>query len=746
MAERNWTWTGTRAGDSERRCSVAIRDDGLHWGTEAKGEEEELGVHQLREEFRDFGPPESREYLAVPGNILDEVCALLELKDPGWRKPLAEPLASWFAAAEKGDRARLEDLLTNGVPVNALDHNRRSALWRLTNGKGNIALAAWLLDLGANVNLRDRYGRTLLMMAAVLRDGERVELYLKHGADKTIGDSDGETAYITAIESRAYCLICHSLNSRNDAEWPQAIHAGASASNVSWLRWQTQLGSKNKPEVNVRYGPRGRTPLQACFRGYQTHPEAVRWLVENGADLTVVDPDDRTTILHHAVRHNLPWLVAPCVKAGVAMDAQDGAGQTALSLALDGNEHPALMRALVAAGAEAKTPVPGREPEETAEQKAKRMNLVWSAFLLRGGTWSGLCCHAEAQPESGEAFWLEFPAEWCGEGHEPLSASLKIAARTICGGPATVRVLGRSEAERQPWGRPGKKLWAVLPDGTSAPIERFRDARPVAMWSFPEAWAENTREQMEREWKWPAPPWTPHYQPYTLRLRRGELTWKGYNLELKRSLAQFRVEGPPTPVSDSMPREATDELCALLAETAREWEAVASDEVRRRKVEEWTAAQPQPVAPEDAPPPPPHQSGKYCYAKLEIEDRFNTPTGTGSDSEWTCWAEFPAEWAYEHRRFLRPWLKAAMGRVYDAMNRRIAEDPEGGSYVLRDCHATVLSLAEAKEQPWGMRGKVLYLIPDNDAAPTSLQSTAPARPVEAMADPGNPPAPAGKGN
>jgi hypothetical protein len=80
-------------------------------------------------------------------------------------------------------------------------------------------------------------------------------------------------------------------------------------------------------------------------------------------------------------------------------------------------------------------------------------------------------------------------------------------------------------------------------------------------------------------------------------------------------------------------------------------------------------------------------------------------------------------------------------QAYEAMNRRIADDPEGGSYRLRHCHASVLSQSEAQKQPWRAKGKMLYLIHDGAAAPVAVESGAPARPVEAMGDPSDPPAP-----
>ena len=741
MADPIWKWPGTRAGDHDRTCSVSLRGENLLWATDELDEDEdaEPSVRQPVRDFREYGPPESRQYLAAPAAVLEAICVAIGLTEPSWLAPLPEPVARWFAAAEEGNVRKLEALLAEGVDVNALDTTRRNALWRTLHGRGKLGATQWLLEHGADVNRRDRYGRTLLMNAALLRDAERVELYLHHCADKAVRDADGQTAFLTAIDSRADGLVCDRLANGGEEEWRQALHVAAAASNVSWLEWQSHRVEADAVDLNFRQKPGPRTALQACLQGWKPHPAVVRWLAEHGADLTVVEAQDGSTILHHAARQQLSWLVEPAVRAGVAVDARDAEGQTALALALEGQEAPALVRALMEAGANPALDVPGPGGTESVQAKAARLGLVWSAFLMGGPEnlrlWSGLCAHAEARAATGDVCWLEFPAEWCVGPTEGLNDRLQRAAMEVVGSEVAVRALPRAESHLQPWGKPGGKLWAVLPSGRNEPVERFREQRPVVLMSCPEALTEASLEGIEREWTWPAPPWATQHQPYKLRLRRGELRWTAHNLEVRRSAARFRVEGVPMGMHDSMPREVVDELCALLGDGRREWEVLASVRARQQRVEAWLAAQPELAAEASVSPPPPGASGLVCYARVQIEDRFNTPTGAGSDSEWTSWLEFPAEWSQAPLASLRQWVKSALQRAYDAMNGRIADDPEGGSYVLRDCHAVVLPLAEAARQPWREPGKILYVVPDAEAAPTSLGASAPLRPVERMADP-----------
>jgi ankyrin repeat protein len=69
---------------------------------------------------------------------------------------------------------------------------------RLPSGNGSLEIVKILLDKGADVNTKDNYGSTALMMAS--RDGriEVVKLLLSKKADANAKDEDGDTALIKA--------------------------------------------------------------------------------------------------------------------------------------------------------------------------------------------------------------------------------------------------------------------------------------------------------------------------------------------------------------------------------------------------------------------------------------------------------------------------------------------------------------------------------------------------------------------
>ena len=59
--------------------------------------------------------------------------------------------------------------------------------------KGNVEIVKMLLKEGADVNARDKYGRTALYVAAWRGHVEIVKMLLKEGADVNAADNDGNT-------------------------------------------------------------------------------------------------------------------------------------------------------------------------------------------------------------------------------------------------------------------------------------------------------------------------------------------------------------------------------------------------------------------------------------------------------------------------------------------------------------------------------------------------------------------------
>ena len=774
VSASTWTYRITLHGGVEHEGCITREGGHLLWQVSPVDEEDEDGRTSscLQEEgdFAAYGPPESPEFLQVPSAVLDGVSEAVGASDASWRKPLPENVQSFFVAASRGDLEAVRECARSGVDIKSKDHHGRTALWYSAEAP-TLECCEWLLQGRVDVDARDRYGRTVLMDAVRRNDERRVDLYKANGADLDARDKSGKTAWLTGVDSGTCRSVMLTVRSSSQEDWPRALHLAAWNSNIAWMEGEDWFVELWKPEMNWREGTYDRTPLQASMLSCRHLPQAVRWIAENGADLTVIDKADGSTVLHLAAQRNFAWLVDACVKAGVDVNARNQAGQTALAYALDGNERPRLLKALLAVGANpemevscAIAPRRAQTATLTVREKAQRMGLVWSHWLLeqpdvRLEAWSGFCSYARLEPadvgphEDNDdepprgSIWLEFPMEWCEATDQKLSERLLRIATTLPGldhaAYAAPILLTQEEALKQPAGWPKRDLWALLPDASAIKVERFRDERPREMMSSPAACREAMLLALQREWSWRGLDWKGQVEKLSLTLRRGALIWKAYNTRVEQSLARFRVEGPPR--SDlyyrTMPEDIVDEVCALIGDSQRLWEFPCAPADRKSRLETWLASQPPPLPPLAAPSPPPHPSGKRCYARMDIEDRFHTSSGAGSDGEWSCWMEFPAEWCLCPRPHLEQWLVAGLSRAYEVMNEKASAQPDGGHYTLHRCWAVVLSRFEAVKQPWANQGKVLYSMGEHDMMPHLVPDAERRRPLMAMGDPENPPPP-----
>jgi hypothetical protein len=617
-----WTYGYKLWGMPQHYIRVELQEDQgqLLW-VEAPEDEsfQMLGVksscQQSLADFRAFGPPDPA-FRSVPEDVLDAICAATGTADAEWRKPLPENVAAFFHAAESGDIEGMREWMRTGVTVHTRDRQHRTVMWYALEAFSTEP-TQWLMDLKPDLNAQDRHGRTILMEAAAKDKHLLADLYKLHGADLKMRDHTGKTAWLIATESGARWDVLFTVKACVAEDWARALHVAARRSNTVWMEDMDWYVEHSKPVMNPREGKLRRTPLQSClygeqphplFRGWQPQPAAVRWLVEHGADLTVVDEEEGMTILHHAAKRNLPWLVSAGIRAGVDLNARDNAGKTAIEYAKATDNNVRLIKALL--------------------------------------------------------------------------------------------------------------------DVKEAPASR----RPEHL------------KRLHRDWKWKARDRHSRHDEFKVVLRGGVLTWSAHGTRHEQDADRFRIEGPPrdSDLARTITQEVVDDLCAFIGDEARLWEVPLSKQEREVRVKEWEDSQPAPEAEASAPVPPPpprHQSGKWCYARMDIEDHFTAPSGAGGDGEWSCWMEFPEEWCACEEKHLEQWLTQALQRAYGLMNEK-ASGPDGGHYSLNRCWAAVLSRAEAIKQPWAEQGKVLYQVADGETAPVSVPDEERRRPLTKMGDPG----------
>lgn len=102
--------------------------------------------------------------------------------------------AGLIHAAERGDRAEVERLLTKGARIEARNASGRTVL-TLAALKGQTDIVRLLVAKGAEVNATDPNGMTPLMWAAFGGSADVVRLLLEKGADPARKDQNGENAF-----------------------------------------------------------------------------------------------------------------------------------------------------------------------------------------------------------------------------------------------------------------------------------------------------------------------------------------------------------------------------------------------------------------------------------------------------------------------------------------------------------------------------------------------------------------------
>ena len=101
-------------------------------------------------------------------------------------------------AAITNDFAVISELLTNGANVDERDRDGRTPLMQATIN-GRIDIMKLFLDSGANPNAQDKGGWSALHFAAHEESAEGVELLVSHGASVDIADAHGNTPLFRAV-------------------------------------------------------------------------------------------------------------------------------------------------------------------------------------------------------------------------------------------------------------------------------------------------------------------------------------------------------------------------------------------------------------------------------------------------------------------------------------------------------------------------------------------------------------------
>lgn len=199
----------------------------------------------------------------------------------------------------------------------------------------SVDIVRELLKAQARVNVQDKYGRSVLHMAAERGSIEVVELLLKAGADLTLVDENGDTALHAAVATtqlkdrvRVVNLLIEKgvkVNAK-DYDGATALHYAACVDNQEVIVALLEAGADLEATDRA-----GQTPFYAAICVNQALN--VNLLHEFGASVNTRDAQDKTP-LHVVCMHAGSKIAHSLLAWGAEVDAVDNEGDTPLHCAL----------------------------------------------------------------------------------------------------------------------------------------------------------------------------------------------------------------------------------------------------------------------------------------------------------------------------------------------------------------------------------------------------------------------------
>ncbi len=249
--------------------------------------------------------------LTIPTALVLTARAQTEAPKPQSKAP--HPL---HEVASAGDIEKVKSLISKGADVNEKDRAGRTAL-HCACEKGHTEVAKLLISQGARINVTTAMMASTPLHFAVMRgDRQTIELLLSKGANINAKNRDGSTPLFEAMKSTAAGnKEMVELLVAKGAKVP-ALHLAAYMGDIQKLKQCLQGGT----DINSK-GDFGYTALHAAANGGKK--DVVEFLIGKGATVDAKGAYYELTPLYYAALHNYEDIADLLLVKGANVNAKD---------------------------------------------------------------------------------------------------------------------------------------------------------------------------------------------------------------------------------------------------------------------------------------------------------------------------------------------------------------------------------------------------------------------------------------
>jgi len=240
----------------------------------------------------------------------------------------AEVFEEFHEAAKRDQVDKLRKLLSKDENwLEKGDKYRRTPLHSASR-YGAFEAARFLLDRGADMNVKDESRNTPLHLASIFRHDEIVDLLIQHKADVNILNVQGQAPLHLASlygnpESIKLLLEGGAKINIRDADGNTPLHIAVLYRNPE------NLDEILKENLDIdALNTEGYTPLHLSVRR-PDNEKAIELLLQQGADINITDPSGRNA-LHISVTSYQRGYIGFLTSKGIDINSQDNDGNTAL--------------------------------------------------------------------------------------------------------------------------------------------------------------------------------------------------------------------------------------------------------------------------------------------------------------------------------------------------------------------------------------------------------------------------------